>query len=489
MIDGGGASFDVPPGDPGAVESAAAGLDAAAGQLRSAAAQVGTAGSAAESSWHGPAAWAFQASVSSVRSGLDALSDHHDESATALRVFATALREAQAAADRAGQDYAQAEQDYRTTVDNLVANPPTGPGASHALITAEGQATDTLTAAYGRAAVASAHACADATHAAQVCAAKLSGIAEDVKATGLHKFLDLMAGPGALLGMFGVESEMQSGLKLWNVMSAMRDGDWSTLEKVDPTAYKEVADAVAKYGPDSMEALAAQLKYEGSVADDAFGELAQSATGIGDVPSGFAGALDIVGKIALPIGVLTDVGIMADGQSSGLDKGMAAANLGGIAFAATGTELGGTALALVGIDSVAACIPVAGEVVIAATALFFAGEFVYTHWDDIRQWAGDAGHFAASVYNDANQLANTGLTDGQHLVMTGLHDAGQLVNTGLADGQHLVNAGLRDAGSVATGAVNDGEHLVSSGLHEASSLGKSAVNEGKHLLSDLNPFG
>jgi hypothetical protein len=322
-----------------------------------------------------------------------------------------------------------------------------------------------------------------------VCAAKLAAIAEEVKATGLHKFLDLMAGPGALLGMFGVESEMQSGAKLWNVMSAMRDGDWNTLEKVDPSAYKDVADAVAKYGPDSMQALAAQLKYEGGVADDAFGELAQSATGIGEVPSGLAGALDVVGKIALPIGVLTDVGIMADGQSSGLDKGMAAANLGGIAAAAAGTELGGTALALVGVDSVAACIPVAGEVVIAATALFFAGEFVYAHWDDIKQWAGDAGHFAVGVYDDANRLVDAGLADGQHLVNAGLHDASRLVNAGLADGQHLVNAGLHDAGSLATSAVNEGEHLVSAGLHEASSLGQSAVNEGKHLLSDLNPFG
>jgi hypothetical protein len=432
------------------VDAGAAGLDTAAGQLHTAALQVGRAGNAAASSWQGPAAWAFQASVNSVRSGLDALADHHSEGAGALRSFAAALREAQAAADRAAQDYAQAEGSYQTTMDNLAAKPPTGPGASRALVTADGQAADTLAAAYTRSAVASAHACADATHAAQVCAAKLSGIAEDVKATGLHKFLDLMAGPGALLGMFGVESEMQSGLKLWNVMSAMRDGDWNTLERVDPSAYHEVADAVARYGPDSMEALAAQIEYEGEIANDAFGDLAQSATGIGEVPSGFAGALDVVGKIALPIGVLTDVGIMADGQSSGLDRGMAAANLGGIALAVTGTELGGTALALVGIDSVAACIPVAGEVVIAATALFFAGEFVYAHWDDIKQWAGDAGHFAVHVYDDAGQLVNTGLADGQHLVNVGLHDAGQ-----------LVDAGLHDAGSAASGAVHEGEHLVS----------------------------
>ena len=155
--------------------------------------------------------------------------------------------------------------------------------------------------------------------------------------------------------------------------------------------------------------------------------------------------MDVVGKVALPLGVATDIGILVDGQSTGLDKGMAAANLGGIAVAATGTELGGTALALIGVDSVAAAIPVAGEVIIAGTALFFAGEFVYQHWDTITQWAGDVGHFTAGVYHDANQLVNSGLADGQH--------------------------------------------LVSAGLHDAASFGKGALNTGEHLLSDLNPFG
>ncbi len=445
MAGGGGEGLDVPPGDPGAIDSAAAGLDTVAGDLNTAAGQVSGAASAALSCWQGPASTAFEAAVNSVRSGLDTLAGHHRHASGALRTYATALREAQAAANLATEDYGTAVGCYQTTMGNLSASPPSGPGAATRLNQAESRAGSTLNDAYNRAAGAAAHACADATHAAQVCAAKLSQIAEDVKATGLHKFLDLMAGPGALLGMLGVQSEMQSGLKLWNVLSDMREGDWRALEKVDPSAYSDVVQAVSRYGPDSMEALAAQLTYEEDLASRAFGDLAQSATGIGDVPSGFAGVMDVVGKVALPLGVATDIGILVDGQSTGLDKGMAAANLGGIAAAVTGTELGGTAFALIGVDSVAAAIPVAGEVIIAGTALFFAGEFVYQHWDTITQWAGDVGHFTAGVD----------------------HDADQLVNRGLAEGQHLVSAGL----------------------HDAASFGKSALNTGEHLLSDLNPFG
>jgi hypothetical protein len=172
--------------------------------------------------------------------------------------------------------------------------------------------------------------------------------------------------------------------------------------------------------------------------------MAQAATGIGRIPSGFAGAMDVLGKFGLVLGVTSDIGILVDSQSAGLDKGMAGANLAGIGLAAAGTDLGGTALALVGVDSVAAAVPVAGEVIIAGTAVFFAGEWVYAHWDDITHWADDVGGFVAGSYQDAS---------------------------------HVVNA-----------AVSEGEHLVSAGLHEAGQLASGALDEGKHLLADLNPF-
>jgi len=443
--DGGGPGFAFPQGDPGAIDAGAGALQSAAGTLSSAASQVSSAASVVGVSWIGLAASAFQDAVTSVRGGLDGLAGHHRDAASALTAYASVLRDAQAAATLAGQDYDRAQQQYQSNIANLTSNPPTGPGAASTVSQAEGRAADTLNGAYTSAAAACAHACGDATHAAQVCASKLSQITDDIKATALHKFLDLMAGPGAVLGLLGVESQMQSGLKMWTVLSDMSEGNWSALEKVDPAGYQKVLDAAAQYGSDSSQALAAQLEYEADIADSTFGDMAQAATGIGKIPTGFSGALDVLGKFGLVLGVVSDVGMLADGQSSGLDKGMAAVNLGGIGMAAAGTELGGAALGLLGVDAVAAAIPVAGEVIIAGTAIFFAAEWVHGHWGDITNWADDTGHFFAGAYQGAS---------------------------------HFV-----------TSTVSSGEHLVSAGLHEAGSLANGAAHEGKKLLSDLNPFG
>lgn len=443
--EGGGSGFAFPQGDPAALDAGASALQSAAGTLSRAAGQVGSAASAAATSWIGPAAAAFQDAVGSVRGGLDGLAGHHREAAAALTTYASVLSDAQAAATQAGQDYSRAQQQYQSSLTHLTSNPPTGPGAASALAQAQGRAADTLNGAYTSAAAACAHASGDSTHAAQVCAAKLSQIAEDIKATSLHKFLDLMAGPGAVFGLLGVESQMQSGLKMWTVLSDMSKGNWTNLEKIDPAGYQKVLDAAAKYGPDSSQALAAQLEYEADIADSTFGDMAQAATGIGKIPTGVSGALDVLGKVGLVLGVVSDVGMLADGQATGLDKGMAAANLTGIGMAAAGTELGGTALGLLGVDAVAAAIPVAGEVIIAGTAIFFAAEWVHGHWGDITHWGDDVGH---------------GLSTGYHAV---------------------VNFG--------DGAVSEGEHLVNAGLHEAGGLAGGAVHAGQTLLSDLNPFG
>ena len=80
---------------------------------------------------------AFEAAVNSVRSGLDALAGHHRDASGALRTYATALREAQSAANLATQDYGTAVGHYETTMSNLSASPPTGPGATTKLNQAE----------------------------------------------------------------------------------------------------------------------------------------------------------------------------------------------------------------------------------------------------------------------------------------------------------------------------------------------------------------
>jgi uncharacterized protein YukE len=438
----GGSGFDYPQGDPGAIDGAAAALNAAAGQISTAAGQVSSEGAAVGGSWSGPAAAAFEDAVGSVRSGLDALAGHHRDAAGALTAYATALREAQAAANQAAQAYGVAQQRYDTTMGNLASHPPAGPGAQSALAQSQNQALDGLNNAYGSASTSSSHACQDATHAAQVCAAKLAEIAADIKDTSLHKFLDLMGGPGTVLGALGVTMQVKSGLTTWNLLRAMKTGDWSALEDADPKGYQSVVAIVSKYGENSSEATKAWMNFEATVAKDSFGDMVDAAVPASQVPGGLAGAMDVLGKIGFVTSIAADVMTLADGQSTGMEKTMSAVNLGGVAMAAGGITVdaaaGTTVLAALGAtDAVAAAIPVVGEVVIAGTAVYFAYDWASNHWTDITNWADDAGH-------------------------------------GLSTAYHAV--------------VNEGEHLVSSGLHEAGNLANGAVNEGHHLLSDLNPF-
>jgi hypothetical protein len=50
----------------------------------------------------------------------------------------------------------------------------------------------------------------------------------------------------------------------------------------------------------------------------------------------------------------------------------------------------------------------AGEVIIAGTAVYFAQEWVRGHWQDIKNWTDDAGHFvgstAAGAFPDGEKL-------------------------------------------------------------------------------------
>jgi hypothetical protein len=190
------------------------------------------------------------------------------------------------------------------------------------------------------------------------------------------------------------------------------------------------------------------------LAGDGFTEMARAAVPIDNV-SHFSGVMDVLGKVGFPLALAGDALTLADGQATGLDKGLSAANLAGVGLAATGTEAGGAALALVGVNAVADWIPIVGEVVVAGTAAYLAGEWIYNHWGDITNWAGDAGHALATGYHDASQFVGNVTTDAQNLVNTGLHDA-----------QHL-----------ASGAVHEGEKVLSG----AGSVAKSAV-------SDLNPL-
>jgi uncharacterized protein YukE len=320
IVSDGGTDFPYPQGDPGTISSAAQGLSTASSELTTAAGQVSSAAGAVAGSWSGLAEQAFQGCVSSVRAGLTRLASHHSDAAAALTTYAAALTKAQAAANKAAGDYSKAETDYSTTMRNLEYNPPTGKNAASELNTAETNANTSLNTAYNNANTACSNACNDAKTAAQVCAAKLSEISGDAEDTALHKFLDLMGGPGTMMGALGVTMQVKSGLATFNLIKAMNTGDYKALAEVDAKGWQEVEAVAAKYGADSPEALKAQLAYESEVADKAFGDMADAASGLNAVPSGgLAAAFDVLGKIGVVAGVASDVLIFADKQSSGAD--------------------------------------------------------------------------------------------------------------------------------------------------------------------------
>lgn len=162
----------------------------------------------------------------------------------------------------------------------------------------------------------------------------------------------------------------------------------------------------------------------------------------GGIPEG--GWLDMAGRGLALAGVASDVMTLVnpgtENQAEGdVNRGMAAANMvgTGMAFAPAIVGAAPGAAALVGINAVADWVPVAGQVVMAGTALYLAGDWAYHNWDSITHAAGTAEHFIASGIEDTYQADKAVVEGGVHLAE---HIGGEAVQAG----KSLVH----DAGSV-----------------------------------------
>jgi uncharacterized protein YukE len=399
ILGGGGTGFPYPPGDPGAISGAAGALSDASSQLSTAAGQVSSAASAVQAYWDGPAYQAFVSGVGSIRQGLDTLAGYHADSAQALTVYAAALTKAQSDATNAATGYQSAESDYSDSINRLQSNPPTGHNATTLIADQEGTALNTLGRAFSSANTVATNACDDAKRAAAVCAAKLSELAGEIQDTALHKFLDLMGGPGTVLGTLGIEEQTRSAWQTYEIIKAMNTGDYQALKAYDPQGWADVEKVAHEFGPQSMQALRAEMEFEEKVGQEVFGDMADAAISLDKVAGGFKGAVDVLGKLGLLASVASDVMIFADGQSSGGDKVAAGVNLAGVGMTALGSDLGTAALRALMIGALPDAIPVVGEILIAGTALYFGTEWVTQHWGEIEQWGSDVGHDLASAYH------------------------------------------------------------------------------------------
>jgi hypothetical protein len=92
------------------------------------------------------------------------------------------------------------------------------------------------------------------------------------------------------------------------------------------------------------------------------------------------------------LGLTADIGTLISPQNQGalgwVDRGVAGVNAG-----------------LITADLVMAEIPGVGEVALAATGLYLAGDFLYQHWTPFRDVANDVGHATVRAANDVGHAA------------------------------------------------------------------------------------
>jgi uncharacterized protein YukE len=450
-IDDGGGGYSIP-GDPGAIRAAVAQLQAVAGSLGHVQATTSSTAGGVEGAWQGEAATAFQGTARSTTVGLHSLAAGATTAATALATFASVLEQAQAKAAQAtsaltgaGSAYNQAMQ----ATTNLTGN---------AVTKATDAAQSAYTSAVGQADSLAAGARLEVANAARIAGATLATVGGDISKSSLHEVADELGGPGTALSILGLEQQGMSWAKIVQAYNAVKSVDPAKLKAADPEEFGKFETMTKDLEDGDMNGLRALIQMQDKVMVNALNGAKDAAVpGSGaanaaDAAEGGNTLLDTLGKVGLGLAVVGDVDtLFLNKDATGLDKGMAGANLAGIAA----VEGGGEVAALVGLNAAADAIPIVGEVVIAGTAIYFAQEWARAHWDDIKQWSADAVHgiedagkWTETQLNNLNNLVD-------HTVTTGAKD---LVHVGEQAGQDIANAGstvVHLGGSVAKSAVHD----------------------------------
>jgi uncharacterized protein YukE len=418
----------VPPGDPDEVLTAARQLTALYDKTTNLRNRLGAGAGALAGSWAGTAQHAFERVVSRGIRGLSRLANAHLRAAGSLRAYASALREAQAAVraaqhglDGAWETWQRAEAHARSAEDAAVGL------AADALDQARRDAQAVRDRAWREwkkqehAFRRQAQEALDHLRTRAAAARReLEQSSGDIRHESMHEFVDVLGAPGLGFEMLGLGMTTNAAANVARTVQALESGDFAELMALDGEAYGPVEAAVAEYGPESIQALDAWFGWQSGSFDRALGELGHAVDGLGEIPSSTLGAaFDIVGKAGLVTGAVGDVMTIADGKSSGMVRGMSGANLAGIGMAGLGTEFGASAAGLVGIDAVAGWVPVAGQVLVGATALYLAGDWAYHHWGGIKSAAGaavdDVEHVASGAVHIASGAVHTAEDVASHL--------------------------------------------------------------------------
>jgi uncharacterized protein YukE len=421
LVSDGGGGMGIPPGDPGALRAAAASLKAAASAAHSVSGQIkGTAGSLGAAEWNGVGEASFQAAAQRYHGHLDTLTQGYQTVSTALSAYATALDAAQNQARHANTLEANAQSTAAQSFTRLGnQQPPAHATAAEQTAFQSSQArayqavNDTLNTDLAYANNLRQQAFIAAHQAAVAAAGQVDVV---IGALG-----PLVVPPPSLITKLADYNDKAGWiLNAWGLVGATITSDKTFSWMKANTAFKaasEIEDArfwawdegaggwfaweEARKGANGAFKLAAEAK----------NELQESV-----VPAaGDWSVMSSLGRLGLGAGMASDViTFISPSASFGPDNllgGNTDRVMAGLNFTASGLALGdsvgwalaGTAMAIPGVD-------VAVGVVLVGTSVYFAGEFVYQHWDDITHAASAAagwvGHEAGSLYNGAKSLVN-----------------------------------------------------------------------------------
>lgn len=456
----------VPPGDPGALSSAAGKYTAAHGEIvRQQALLKGAAGQAAGAAWTGIGAANYVAATTDLVAVYGLTGTALAQGATALKKFSTDLSDAQKMAHQANTavamfnaaaraylsaqaaaEQAQTEADDAATASTTATNTanahPHSVSAHQAADSAKTTASDTQTSANTAASRASTLLSqyeTDYSRAVTLCTQAQQKAHQAVTEAGT-------AFNSATTGLMGKPKPVTGGAKPvpggspWTtVLDALTVGNdragwvlnsWGAFGAVVLTKtgaqYLEAQADLGKAATTYDTAIDAVLADKGFFtsgfykAQDAFNAAqdgnAKALTELQDAirPAvGDAGVMAVLGKAGLGLGMASDVITFAAPTPSfgpggilggNTDRGMAAAN-----FAASGLALGSSLD--IGLATTAMAIPgvdvVVGGVLIG-TAAYFAGEFVYQHWGNITHAVDGALNAAGSwAGHEVDKLASS----------------------------------------------------------------------------------
>lgn len=172
--------------------------------------------------------------------------------------------------------------------------------------------------------------------------------------------------------------------------------------------FKAVDDAFSALGPSSETAAAVEKAAAGGLPE-----------------TGVIGAL---GKFAAGLAVVGDVLTIIDPGVKNPVEGNALRGAAGLNIAGTGMAFATTLGPLVGINAVADWVPVVGEVVMVGTGLFLAGDYVYHHWDGIKHGLGTAyqatTHALGTAYHATTHALGTAASATGHALSSAGHAIG-----------------------------------------------------------------